>query len=207
MGVTRDIEVNRLLISDPSLYLDIELRLGWYAGNKYQPNLQDDISRVIKHLTNGQRVVLFGASGGGFAALEQSLRLQGGVTAVVSNPQTNIFNYYKTVSDNYLSVAWGIKDSDLIPFTSSVVTGYREKVDAKVLYLQNSGDTYHVSRHMIPFMDSLHPENQVEVMTPYIGKGHIGPGKDSFIDLLSKVCLPDSFNALSTLGRLVNYTK
>lgn len=172
----------------------------------HQPSLQNDIAEIIQHLVQAQRVVLFGASGGGFAALEQTIRLQNGVTAIVSNPQTNIFNYYKPVSDRYLETAWGMTSEDSIPFRSSVVDAYKDPIDSKIIYLQNSGDSYHVNRHMIPFLDHLHPSNNVEVVTPFIGKGHVGPNKEIFTEILRKICIPDSFESLSTLSQSIKYT-
>lgn len=205
MGITENVPANRILFSDPSLALDIDLKLSWFAGNLHQPTLQEDISKIIQHLTLNKRVVLFGTSGGGFAALEQSTRLENEVIVVVSNPQTDIFAYYKGFTDAYLNLAWPDTPPSEIQFQASVIDAYRNRVKAKVFYIQNAGDSYHVAKHLIPFLANNHPDNTVELITPYIGPGHIGPSKDYFESLFKKICAPDSFDALSLLVKSVDF--
>lgn len=103
-GITQSIPANLLFFSDPSLYLDTRLKPSWFTGNTLQPNLQTDITKIIHHLCQGKRIILFGASGGGFAALEQATKLKG-CTALVSNLQTDIFEYHSEYYSDYLAIA------------------------------------------------------------------------------------------------------
>src|SRR5690606_21334286 len=87
-GISDGLPTNRIYISDPTMYLDDELTLGWYAGNRKQPRLQWVIRAILRGLIpEGQRVVTFGPSGGGFAAMYYATKFEE-ATAVPTNPQT-----------------------------------------------------------------------------------------------------------------------
>lgn len=187
-GTTRHLRSNVLMVSDPSLAIDPQLRLGWYAGSSRQPDLQKQLTQIIARFAGRSRVVLFGASGGGFASLEQARRIAGSV-ALVSNPQTDILRYYPREVERYLSIAWGstVDDAPELPFAHEVVSGYREPVDASVIYLQNASDQFHIDNHEAPFREGLHSDNRVQFVRGAFGDGHVGPDKEQFMRLFSEV--------------------
>lgn len=49
-STTRELQCNVLMISDPSLILDTELNLAWYAGSEKQPELPNQLNEVLKVL-------------------------------------------------------------------------------------------------------------------------------------------------------------
>lgn len=179
------IDVNRILISDPTLAISKRLRLGWYAGSRFHTNLEDEITQLIEHGAQGTRVVLFGPSAGGYTALVQGSKIAGS-TVIASNPQTDIS--IRPAFPGYLDIAWGVGSHSGLPFTTSVVDVYREPVNTRVVYVQNQGDAHHIEFHQIPFIDSVHPDNPVHIMRPDLGQGHVGPDADSFHKLFTIVC-------------------
>ncbi|SJM53283.1 hypothetical protein [Agrococcus casei] len=180
-GTTRHLTCNVLMLSDPSLAIDPKLRLGWYAGCTALPRLQAKLTRVIRRFAARSRVVLFGASGGGFAALEHAPCLPGSL-AIVSNPQTDILRYHQDAVEAYFKIAWGSNPSAAseLPLEHEVVTRYSSPVAADVIYLQNSSDDFHIENHERPFRDSLHPSNRVHFVRGSFGIGHVGPSKEQF---------------------------
>lgn len=180
-GTTRHLDCNVLMLSDPSLAIDPKLRLGWYAGSTTIRRLQPKLTRVIRRFAGRSRVVLFGASGGGFAALEHAPRLPGSL-AIVSNPQTDILRYHQDAVDTYFSIAWQSQAADAseLPLVHEVVSRYAMPVSAEVIYLQNSSDAFHIERHEQPFRERLHASNAVEFVRGEFGDGHVGPNKDQF---------------------------
>ncbi|WP_206445644.1 hypothetical protein [Agrococcus sp. KRD186] len=91
-SVSRGVTASRVFISDPSLVLSEDLFLAWYAGNYKQPDLATRLVEIISKLAAdhaSRRVVLFGGSGGGFAAMRLAAQLDHSL-ALVFNPQTNI---------------------------------------------------------------------------------------------------------------------
>lgn len=74
-GVTAGLPANRIFISDPSLRKSKDFNIGWYAGSKQQPDLQEILADVIRRIvreTGGYNVVFFGSSAGGYASLALS---------------------------------------------------------------------------------------------------------------------------------------
>ncbi len=186
---TRPISANVLMISDPSLRIDNRLTLGWHAGNTQQPRLQTTFQKLIEKIAGDSRIVLYGASGGGFAALDQALRIEGS-TALVINPQTDLTKYLKAAVDRYLSIAWHDRYTadDLIEACrSSVVADFASQVSSRVVYLQNAADALHVTHHLDPLLATMHPGNQMMTRIMHLEGRHVPPGKDSMIELFRAV--------------------
>lgn len=189
MRVTSPFSVNRLLISDPALALSSDLRLGWYAGTNEWSSLPVDVSEVIHRFSMGGRTVLFGPSGGGFAALEQSVRIPG-ATVLAVNPQTDILMYDRAAVERYRDICWpghGEFRQDETPFIHSVVSRFAEPVDASVIYVQNTGDRFHVRQHLNPFREAAHSSNKIFYAESYFGDGHIGPSAADYHKLLEAI--------------------
>lgn len=173
-GISEELPTNRVFVSDPSLYLNEKLTLAWYAGNHRQDRLQWVIRGILKALIPaGQRVVTFGASGGGFAALYYSAHLPGS-TAVPINPQTNLGKYTQTAVDRYGRLAWGLTGTKLahsIPATTNLVQLYGKPRQNHVIYVQNRNDKSHTLNHLKPFMAAL-PEGHA--VHPFLVDGEAG---------------------------------
>ncbi|TSI13950.1 hypothetical protein [Brevibacterium aurantiacum] len=181
------LKANRLFVSDPSLYVDQRLKLGWYAGNKHQPKLQDDLAAIIsKFVAPEQRLIFFGASGGGFASLFYSTKFPGSI-AVPVNPQTMIGAYVPAIVNRYLSYAWDGSALDEIPVCTDVRGLYQNPVDNVVVYVQNSGDSDHMDNHYAPFMDALPKDHRVSSLLVDAGEGHVPPPRDQLGQILEEV--------------------
>lgn len=50
LGISGAVNANRVFVSDPSLVLDEDLMLAWYAGNSQQPNLQEVLTVVLRKI-------------------------------------------------------------------------------------------------------------------------------------------------------------
>lgn len=186
MNLARGLNANILMISDPTLLLSRDLSLAWYAGASSVPNLQRILTIIIERVCSGSRVILFGGSGGGYAALEQAIELPGS-RAVVFNPQTSIFRYRKNAVLKYLHEAWGASNIDsFVPeFRSNILDAYERPVGTEVVYVQNVRDHFHMDYHYGPFRSISNSQNSVYYITPDLGEGHVGPDRDSLGRLLS----------------------
>jgi len=191
-GVTRELNCSVLQISDPSLYLDPDLKLAWYAGNSFQPDLQNVLLELVRQVSTGleaTEVVFFGGSGGGFASLQLAGRWGKGGTAVAFNPQTHIQRYNPTAVDMYRQTAWGGRISDEIEshLADSVRSGL---IPERVLYLQNSQDYWHIKVQMPDYLEALqqHSDSQEHMfLFEDWGPGHVGPSKERLTDILNLV--------------------
>lgn len=195
--MAKSIDANVLLFSDPSIYLSKNLNLGWYAGNIYQQSLQENISKIISHIASTQKIILFGTSGGGYATLQQSLHIKN-CLAIVSNPQTSIFKYHETAVENYLKIAWNNIEKSYIPCTTSVVKEFQSPQDCKLIYIQNTNDSFHIKNHQKPFAQSLHHSNKVIFIDRDLGSGHVGPSRESLVDIINLAISITDWNELSS---------
>lgn len=187
--VASDLNANLLMISDPTLKASIDLTIAYYAGSTIHPNLQSDLTEIIRSVTAGARVVLFGGSGGGFPALEQSTRLPGS-TVLLLNPLTHVNLIPRGSHAPYFQHAWRTAPPENpgdVRFVNSVIDSFREPVDTQVVCLQNARDEFHVKHYWQPFIDALHPDNRVLTLGPALGEGHTGPNKPSMRRLMECV--------------------
>src|SRR5699024_9815796 len=185
---TNGLRANVLMLSDPTLILSNKLMLGWYAGNSEIGGIQSKICKIIKRVSGQTQIILFGASGGGFAALDQTLRLPG-AKALVINPQTDITKdpYYP----RYRELVWrdpfaDALDSEL-PIRTRVVEEYSKPVQTSVVYVQNTKDRHHYEHQMQPFREKLHVDNAVIFVNRDLGQGHYGPNAESMEKLFNHV--------------------
>lgn len=172
MKVTNGLNSNVVLISDPTLALDENLKVGWYAGNQHQPYLQRVLTTIIKSFQGDGRVVLFGASGGGFPALHQNMRLSNATTFLV-NPSVDLT--VRPAYSRYLETAWGLGLDEELP--ENVVTdlkpAYSKWVGNQVFYLQNSFDELFCTTQFWPFLRAASKVSKIHYLTPYMGAGHV----------------------------------
>lgn len=153
-------------ISDPSLSLEDDLSLGWYAGSKKSPLLIQEIRDFLVdlHAYLDVEFVIFGGSGGGFASLAVSTILTVPSKVLVWNPQTDISKYDRHHVDKYISSCFGESFSNLkdsAEFSARVKSflsdaGVFNKLSkppdkADIVYLQNDSD-WHLKSHMVPFL-------------------------------------------------------
>ncbi|MGN5044468.1 alpha/beta hydrolase family protein [Aeromonas sp. 3P] len=146
---------------DPIVSCTQSTNLGWYIGSS-ECDIQEYIYMITNHLVKSlciepNRVIFYGSSGGGFAALMAAIRLRGSV-AVVNNPQTNIFKYYKSaanrLTDNFFKNEKISSDSDIYHRFSVLHAIKKYDYIPAVLYVQNIQDRFHLERHLIPFQTS-----------------------------------------------------
>jgi hypothetical protein len=192
LGISGAVDANRVFISDPSLVLDEDLMLAWYAGNHRQPNLQEVLTNIIGKIAQGldsKKLVFFGGSGGGFASLYFASQFENSL-ALVFNPQTNIAKYSERAVRDFAIKSFAVKSDSTNPLAhlpSEVVTDvcelYRTPRRATVAYLQNEKDSVHVKTHLGPFLESLQEETNLLLLKEPWRDGHSPPPKE----LLSQV--------------------
>ncbi len=157
----RDAKISKIYLSDPSLYLDSNLRLAWYAGHQ-----GCDVRGLTNFLVQGfidrlkpKKVIFIGGSGGGLAALWTSSFFPGSL-AIVWNPQTNILNYSRSHVEDFSRICYRVEPEKLSNFIEPKVSAaYAGGVKTNfILYMQNSLD-WHVRAHMNPFLADIGLKN------------------------------------------------
>jgi len=155
-----------IAVADSSLSLDTELGLAWYAGNENQKVFPQQIAALLDTLAKvfNAKLLLFGGSGGGFAALTQATLLTSDAIVYVWNPQTEIAKYVPEIVEKYDSVAFrGKKIMDVSQHNSEY--GFSSKVihnlcnrkinpNIKLLYMQNQSD-WHMREHALAYIENI----------------------------------------------------
>lgn len=183
-----------LAISDPSLLIDEDLKLAWFAGSKHQPRLQSFVAEAISEImrkVGAEHAIFFGSSGGGFAALEMSRRFPGSL-AIPMNPQTSIGKYFEPSVNRYLEKAWSVGslgDSLLEFCCHDLVRAYDLNHQNTIAYVQNTRDAFHIKNHQRPFFDRISDSSKLWVRTDSWGDpkktGHVIPPKDEVSNMLA----------------------
>lgn len=214
MQALKATDANILMVSDPGLYLDKGIRLAWYAGAK-DMRLQADLARVLRHVQQVlsiDRVVLYGASGGGFAALFYAPFLSNAI-AVPCNPQINLLDYSSSILAKYLDVAYDYKgapsgfekaeisDKPIVKLQADHLRG------TCVAYLQNALDKRHFKRDFLPFLKGygcergkglveVHSECLVSICGDSWGEGHRAAPAEFVYGLLHSLTRSDGWSSL-----------
>ncbi|MGP1310187.1 MAG: alpha/beta hydrolase family protein, partial [Phycisphaerales bacterium] len=101
--------MNQILVSDPSLYLHDDVRVGWFLGNRHCDLVAElpPIMDKIDALAGAERRLLWGNSAGGTAALRYAREQD---VSVVMNPQIVLRNFTWGRVEPWLLHGWGIDD-------------------------------------------------------------------------------------------------
>lgn len=159
----KDIPSNVLILSDPLLYRNDKLRIGWYVGAHnfdYIQKFSYFIKLLLKEIgIKKERVIFFSSSAGGYAAMAMATNIRGSL-AVVNNPQTNVLNYHAGHVKDFLDVGFnGIpKDAvdDTMLFRFSLVERMKkQKFVPRIKYFQNIADKFHYNNHFLPFFNGV----------------------------------------------------
>jgi hypothetical protein len=221
-GVTSSIATSMFIPSDSVLALDTGLTLAWHFGCK-GIRLQAITASIVKKLQSilyAPRVVVWGGSGGGFAAIRVAKDLPNAI-ALVWNPQTNIAKYGKSQVTRYLHAAFptivdiGSLPSERDQYPSLCTDQFCEGYQGRILYLQERTD-WHVLAHLDPFVARFCGKalsnisdspifsgcvtDQLYLHLGHWGNGHVPPSKDSLTKILT--LLSDVTMSLENLENL-----
>lgn len=188
-----------LFLSDPTITLSERLRLGWYVGTRTD-NLIDRYAQLVRSIAvqcGATKVIFFGFSGGGFAALAFAAVMPGSIGLAFS-PQTSIGSYYRQFSEmfaedvfpeaaDYSEIA--AEQGDRV----SLLERYADPhLDATFLYVQNSGDSHHVNKHYEPFHTLTAGRPGAHFRLSHDSDGHTVPSKEALFEALDE-CVSGKF--------------
>lgn len=150
-----------LSVSDPSVRADNDLKLGWFQHEEKRYGLPAlaSLIRCVSERGNysPEEIVLFGSSGGGFAALQLS-RFLPDATAIAINPQINLANYFRSFYDKMITSCYPGRSA------ASVASDYPDRISvdieldrrrAPVYIFQNVHDHLHLNKHLRPFVGTF----------------------------------------------------
>jgi hypothetical protein len=168
------------------------------------------IVKKLQTILQAPRVVTWGGSGGGFAAIRIAKDIPDSIV-FAWNPQTDITKYNRDAVNCYRRVAFptiaagGDFPSGAGQFVSLCAEEFRDGYKGRILYLQECTD-WHVGAHLKPFLASFCGKalsdmtdsakfsgfvtDQLYLHLDHWGKGHVPPNKNiisTVLHLLSDV--------------------
>lgn len=201
----KNLNVPIIAISDPTLALDDNLDVSWYAGNELSPNLQKEVSIFLDFISKAlnKELVLFGGSAGGFSCLVQATLLTTKAIVFVWNPQTDIEKYSKNFVDQYITTAFP-KKKKIIGISD--VTQLEINENIRLVYFQNYDD-WHLKSHMVPFFTRFklsfkndffnNPKETVQFFIGNFGDNYAGPSNELVLNVL-RLLIENNENKNST---------
>lgn len=153
-----------IAIGDPTVSLNQNVGLSWYAGSKENIDLQEKIAKTLDFLAVkiNKKLILLGGSGGGFAALSIYQKMSQEAHVIAMNPQIVIEKYFKKTVINYIHNAFDVNETKIKELDTTDLgllldnygllhnlTSINRKKN--VLILQNRSDMQ-VARHLEPFI-------------------------------------------------------
>lgn len=144
-----------LNIEDPMLYKYPNLNLGWYYGEKQRNCILNTILQLVKKITdqvNAKKIIFYGSSGGGYAALQAASMLSNSL-AIAINPQIYPQNWG---SANEFENITGINLNDYDPFDRNATDKLIQKSQSsKFFIIQNTLSPGDLKYQFFPFCSNV----------------------------------------------------
>ena len=181
-GLSDSLNISLISFCDPATHIS-GVDLGWYIGTHKWLTLQSDIQTCIERISQKleKKVVMFGGSGGGFASIALSLKMNTDATIIAMNPQTNIIEY--PTSRIYLHSAFPHNGNPPERFTledkvkwhtflrEKELIGTINKDDlnplCKYIILQSWNDSHHFDRPMRTYSSGMKARLGISVATAF----------------------------------------
>ena len=152
-----------LCIGDPTLELHDEMRLGWYLG-KDTHDATDELCSFVQRFAETlgipeDKIVFWGSSGGGFAALALASRIEGS-TAVAINAQTDALAYHVAgvvdmVRDLCFDGRSAVDIQQMFGRRVNMEKAWVNNRNSRAILVQNKLDTHHYNCHFQSYWTAL----------------------------------------------------
>ncbi|MDD2369648.1 MAG: hypothetical protein PHQ90_10125 [Sulfuricurvum sp.] len=220
LNIAKTLELPIISISDPLLALDSQIPMAWYAGNESNLDLPIKIAQILDTIasTLNVKLVLFGGSAGGYAAVQIASFLKSETSVLIWNPQTAIADYLPEFVYEYIKIALQSK-SDILNNPDAINKEYLHQMmtesnlmqsirdvsldnNIQLLYMQNRND-WHTIHHAFPYVEgnvwtrigNSTFKDETERSVLYLGDwgdGHTPPSKEIVELILKKMSLDKS---------------
>lgn len=190
-GITKKVGANLIAVADPSVAMDSRVRLGWYLGNrpigKLKPILKPLLDTAIEAL-DPKRLIFFGSSGGGYAAMSYASEYPGSIALTV-NPRLSFKREGNKDWAAYMegchgplgktpyqriSAQYGVDLKDEIPTHAPF----------HVAMYHNTGDTDFYEKNHKPFVDARSEDLDLAQRLEFDGAGHVPIPKERLTGIL-----------------------
>jgi len=197
-GIAEDLGLNLIAVSDPVL-VHRDMTVAWYLGDEttgpLRPVLVPAIRHALKHL-GGSTTILFGASGGGYAAAHYAQHFPNCI-ALVINPRLTLERRAQDKMATYLRLGHQVDSNGAM--TDSVRTlladygptelaaQAQQGLNHDLLIYQNFFDSTFLQHHLLPFLHLAGADPRCYVRLANDGHGHLPIPPDTIRQIISIV--------------------
>ena len=191
VALARDAGMNYIGLADPALALG-DIDLGWFLGDQVTGPLRPILVPMIRHLLGDRRAVLFGASGGGYAALTYAQDFPD-CTVIAANPRLNMTAPTPVARiDEYAEICHGASTAAEIARVRSeyvvedVADLYPDGLPFDLVLLQNQNDWHFLNRQAKPFLEKMGDDPRIEYVKLKNGEGHVPVPRETLVKTLTE---------------------
>ncbi|MGP5729489.1 hypothetical protein ACTXO3_11160 [Corynebacterium casei] len=207
-GVSRLADVNLIALADPSLVMG-DIDCAWFLGDRRIGPLRPILSPVIRYVLdslNSKRTILFGGSGGGYAAVNFAQDFPGSI-ALAMNPRLNFNGTPSSKLPRYLEVCHGAMSRTPMLrvkrdfMTPNLLDDVNKQQDFDLLVVQNKNDKRYLHRQVNPFLSGVENPTRTWVSLFNGGDGHVPLPREEVAKLLKDLSnmesqTSDEYNSL-----------
>ncbi|QJS14799.1 MULTISPECIES: alpha/beta hydrolase [Corynebacterium] len=189
---TKNTGLNLISIADPTLQMSKEIRMGWHIGNRSVGDFPTFMKPIIDHIADQlgtKRLILVGASAGGYAAVNFGIHFPGCI-ALALNPRLRLNAAPWPDITNMVKAAYGvsgigkIKEARDRHITMDLATLFVTDLPFSLALYQNTDDTGYFKRQFTPFVSTLKTKTNLWTRLESDGRGHVPIPEDRFQDIL-----------------------
>lgn len=205
-GISAKTGMNLLAVADPSIELG-DINLAWYIGNRGTGPLRPILAPLIHHALShigSQRTILFGASGGGYAAASFGQEFPGSIVLAVNprldlakRPAPKMVDYLRVCHQAMSSTPQQRIRSEFV--TDNVADFYRDGLPFDLLLFQNTGDLVYTEHQARPFIEALRDDARLYTRMEYTGDGHTPIPSALLREILISLSDPDVIQSAAIL--------
>lgn len=187
LSIARSLGVEWLGFSDPFYGISSDFGTSWHLGTEKINGTLLIRTVLNKLLGEKKKLIFFGASAGGYAALYYSY-LYPSSSVMVLNPRISLTRPPIRFS-RYSSVAHPGADPESLvaKLDHDICSLYSIPVGNRVIYIQNTQDPEYFNNHYVPFREAVGDGAGVEYVLGDFGEGHVVPSVDIYLPRLRQL--------------------
>lgn len=184
-GLASNTGINLVAVSDPTMAMGgVDLTVSWYLGNSEIGVLPPILAPLIQYAVDSldsRRTILFGASGGGYAAVLYGQYFPDSLVLGV-NPRLDLNALPKAATEKYLEIAHRTSETESIAEGEKFLPGklselYKASLPFDLCIYQNFGDRRFLDYQLVPLVKDLGDDPRLFTMLEWIRPGHVAiPG-------------------------------
>lgn len=192
-------EENYLVISDPTHYVDRNVQIGWYVGNRdiwYLEVISNIIEKIaINRKVTNNNIMFYGSSGGGFASIGLATLVRGS-HVLVNNAQFFVMNYHAWAINKLFKLLYNYFETDdrekiykkIRHRLNHIELFKKMKYVPNIHYYVNANSEADINNQCIPFITEItsleYFTDNLEIHFYHNDQGHFPLSKDESIELI-----------------------